>query len=101
MGSEMCIRDSLSLELVKFTFGIFNSKAREKAYTWRVLGAVPKFRASKTAASEAIEQSSHVEAAGYLTPSDSEEEEEDVRKFMHDYFEFDACIDSDDDEEAI
>ena len=93
--------ENLSLELVKFTFGIFNSKAREKAYTWRVLGAVPKFRASKTAAAKGIELSSHVEAGGYLTPSDSEDETADMRKFIHDYFEFDAHINSEDDEATM
>ena len=35
-----------------------------------------------------------MEAGGYITPSDSEDETSNVRQFMHDYFEFEINLSS-------
>ena len=100
-GCVTGFNENLSLELVKFTFGIFNSKAREKDYTWRVLGAVPQYQAVKTAAEEGIQASSHVEAAGYVTPTDSEDEDAGNLRTFTGEFEFGDCINSSDDEDDM
>ena len=67
------LNENLGLELVKFTLGIFNSKAREKYCSWRVLGAIPQFQSVKTDAAAATEPSGHIEAEGHVTESDSDQ----------------------------
>ena len=94
------LNENLSLELFKFTIGIFNSKAREKDYTWRVLGAVPQFQSVKADAASATEQSGHIEASGYVTESDSDNDTSDVRRFLHE-FEVGDYINSDDDPDTM
>ena len=99
-GCVTGLNENLGLELVKFTLGIFNSKAREKDYTWRVLGAVPQYQAVKADAAAAIESSSHIEAGGYVTESDSDEDTPNVRRFTHE-FEVGDYINSSDEEEEM
>ncbi len=99
-GCVTGFNENLSLELVKFSLGIFTSKAREKECTWRVLGAVPQFQAVKSDAARAIQSSGHVEADGYVTETDSEQEGTDVRRFLHE-FEFGDYINSSDEEDEM
>ena len=94
------LNENLSLDLFKFTIGTFNSKAREKDHTWRVLGAVPQFQSVKADAASAIEQSGHIEASGYVTESDSDNDTSDVRRFLHE-FEVGDYINSDDDPDTM
>jgi len=95
------LNENLGLELVKFTLGIFNSKAREKSYTWRVLGAIPQYQSVKADAAAAIESSGHIEAGGYVTESDSDgEDTPNVRRFLHE-FEVGDYINSSDEEEDM
>ena len=67
---------NLSLEIVKFTLGIFNNKARNKECCWRNMGAVPKYVEAKSAAKESIRQSTHTAATDYLTDSDADDDDD-------------------------
>ena len=67
---------NLSLEIVKFTLGIFNNKARNKECCWRNMGAVPKYVPAKSAAKESIRHSTHTEATHYVTDSDADSDDE-------------------------
>lgn len=87
--------ENLQIEFMKFTLGIFNAKARDKGYTWRNLGAVPQFQKIKAKAVELLEKSSHVDATGYLSESDSEDE-----AFTKE-FECGEYIDSEDEEDEM
>ena len=49
-GCVTGFNENLAIEFMKFTLGIFNSQAREKACTWRNLGAVPQFLKTKAKA---------------------------------------------------
>ena len=69
---------NLSLEIVKFTLGIFNNKARNKECCWRNMGAVPKYVEAKSAAKESIRQSTHTAATDYLTDSDADEDDDSL-----------------------
>lgn len=90
--------ENLAIELVKFTLGIFTSKARDKDYTWRNLGAIPQFQKVKAKAAELIQQSRHVDADGYLSFSESEPEDSPIIRD----FDYEPYIDSsEDDEDAI
>jgi hypothetical protein len=53
-GCVTGFNENLSIELMKVTLGIFNSKARDKEYTWRNLGAVPQFQTVKAKAVEKL-----------------------------------------------
>jgi hypothetical protein len=77
--------ENLSMEFFKITLGIFNSKARDKDYTWRILGAVPQYQKVKAKATEMIATSGHLDAEGYLTPSDWEDDDQILCKFRQDY----------------
>ena len=68
--------ENLSLEILKFTLGIFRGSSRIRKGFWRNLGAVPTYEKAKAGAREYIQGSSHAEAADYLTDSDSEDDEE-------------------------
>ncbi len=93
--------ENLSIELVKFTFGIFNSRARAKDYTWRNLGAVPQFHKVKAKAAELLEKSDHLDARGYLSYSDSGDDSDGPVRKVHEEFDFGAYIDSDGSESDI
>ena len=90
---------ALSIEFLKFTFGIFNSKAREKNFTWRTLGAFPEYETRLSKAARAIHTSSHTSAKSYFTDTESEEDD-DSRPFVPD-FAVGAYIDSSDDEDDM
>ena len=90
--------ENLAIELVKFTLGIFTSKARDKDYTWRNLGAIPQFQKVKAKAAELIQESQHVDADGYVSFSESEPEDGHMTRD----FDYERYIDSSEsDEEAI
>ena len=74
-GTVTGSQQALSIELVKFTLGIFNREARGKDHMWRNLGIVPRYEQKKAQARTEIAESSHFEASCYLT--DGEEEEDD------------------------
>ena len=71
---------NLSLEIVKFTLGIFNRKARDKEHCWRNMGAVPKYVSAKTRAKDGIRESSHTKATDYLTDSDDDSDADDIKE---------------------
>ena len=90
--------ENLAIELVKFTLGIYTSKARDKDYTWRNLGAIPQFQKIKAKAAELIQQSRHVDADGYLSFGESEPEDSPIIRD----FDYEPYIDSsEEDEDAI
>ena len=100
-GCVTGMNQNLSIELVKFTLGIFNSKARDKDCAWRNLGAVPQYQHIKAKAAEMIEKSGHLDAEGYLSVSESENEDTlDVRNFTGE-FDVEQYINSSDDEEEM
>ena len=70
---------NLQLEIVKFTLGVFNGKARDKGIFWRNLGAVPNYSKSKSQAKENMRNSAHRDARTYLSDSESEDEPENNR----------------------
>lgn len=99
-GCVTGFNENLAIEFMKFTFGIFNSKARDKDYLWRNLGAVPQHQQMRAKAAQRIQKSGHIDALEYLSVSDSDVENPNLRKFTHD-FEFERYINSSDDEEDI
>ena len=58
---------NLSLELVKFTCGIFTAEARDRGHLWRNLGAMPKVRESKAKATDILGKSSNADARNYVS----------------------------------
>jgi len=52
----------LNITAVKFTFGIFNRKAREKNHMWRTLGYIPEILAKRSRARRIYVDSGHVDA---------------------------------------
>ena len=100
-GCVTGFNENLAIEFVKFTLGIFTSKAREKEYTWRNLGAVPQFMKVRAKAAELLEKSGHLNASEYLSMSESEgEDTPNVRKFTTE-FDVGPYINSSDDEEDM
>ena len=57
---------NLSIEILKFTLGIFNAKCREKDSCWRNLGYVHKVMTGKNTAEQFVRESSHVDSQKYL-----------------------------------
>ena len=53
----------LKITAVKFTFGIFKRKARERHHMWRILGYVPEVSAKKTRGQRLFKESRHADAA--------------------------------------
>lgn len=100
-GCVTGFNENLAIEFVKFTLGIFTSKAREKEYTWRNLGAVPQFMKVRAKAAELLRKSSHLNANEYLSMSESDgEDTPNVRKFTKE-FDVGPYINSSDDEEEM
>jgi hypothetical protein len=84
-GCVTGFNENLSIELMNFMVGIFNSKARDKEYTWRNLGAVRQFQKVKAKAVENLEKLGHIDADGYLSLSESDDDTTNVRKFLREY----------------
>lgn len=61
---------SLSIEILKVTFGIFNLEFRDKPHAWRALGYVQKIQNQKGEAQKILRESEHSEAANYLLDPD-------------------------------
>ena len=62
---------NMSVELVKFTLGLFNYEAREKERFWRNLGAVPKLDSGALKKARSfITDSEHHEADDYLSDAE-------------------------------
>lgn len=100
-GCVTGFNENLAIEFVKFTLGIFTSKAREKEYTWRNLGAVPQFMRVRAKAAELLQKSGHLNANEYLSMSESEgEDTPNIRKFTTE-FDVGPYINSSDDEEDM
>lgn len=99
-GCVTGFNENLAIEFMKFTFGIFNSKARDKDYVWRNLGAVPQFQKVRAKAAQQIQKSGHVDALEYLSVSDSDVDNPNLRKFTHD-FDYERYINSSDNEEEM
>ena len=57
---------NLSIEIFKFTLGIFTAKCREKDSCWRNLGYVHSELKGKKTAEEFVRESSHVDSQKYL-----------------------------------
>ena len=97
-----------NIELLKFTLGIFNAKARDKDHLWRILAAIPEYETDLTKAAAAIARSTHTEANCYVTDDESDDDDgvdgadkdPDLRHFVPD-FAVGAYIDSSDDEDDI
>jgi hypothetical protein len=60
-GCVMGQIDDLPIEALKFTLGIFNTKARDRACFWHVLGYVTKHLREKSAGEEMIRDSQHAD----------------------------------------
>ena len=63
---------NLSLEILKFTLGIFKSKSRDKGAFWRNLGAVPRYEKAKKRSRLLMQRSANKDAKDCLTDSDSD-----------------------------
>ena len=63
---------NLSLEILKFTLGIFKAKSRDKGAFWRNLGAVPRYERAKKKSRQILEGSANLDARDCLTDSDSD-----------------------------
>ena len=63
---------NLSLEILKFTLGIFKAKSRDKGAFWRNLGAVPRYEKAKKKSRQLLEASGNSDARDCLTDSDSD-----------------------------
>lgn len=100
-GCVTGMNQNLSIEMMKFTLGIFNSKARDKDCAWRNLGAVPQYQHVKAKAVEMIEQSGHRDASGYLSLSESENEDTLNNRNFTGEFDVEQYINSSDDEEEM
>ena len=73
---------NMSMELVKFTLGLFTYEAREKERCWRNLGAVPKLDSGALKKARSfITDSEHYEAIDYL--SDDESPPGDAKSVRH------------------
>ena len=59
---------NMSIEILKFTIGLFKGKTRNKAWAWRVAGFVKKLVVKKKKAEEFIRQSGHSDANNVLSP---------------------------------
>ena len=85
-GCVTGFNENLAIEFMKFTLGIFNSKARDKEYTWRNLGAVPQFQRVRAKAVELLQKSGHRDANDYVSMSESDgEDTPNVRKFTEEF----------------
>ena len=69
--------DHLPIEILKFTLGIFNAKARDKVFSWRNLGYVTKFLGEETEAQTIVRDSGHMDGDFYLPGTQPEESEEE------------------------
>ena len=74
-GCVTGFNENLSIKFMKFTFGIFNSKARDKQWAWCNLGAVAQYQPVRAKAVEMIEKLGHLDADWYLSVSESEAED--------------------------
>jgi hypothetical protein len=52
----------LPITPLRITLGIFNRKAREKGYSWRVLGYVPAYLVEEATGNRTLHQSGHMES---------------------------------------
>lgn len=92
---------ALSIEFMKCTLGIFNSKAREKGYTWRNVGAIPEYEDLISKSEQILRESTHEEAKSYLSdPESVDEEGENESRFVPD-FSVEQYIDSSGEEDEI
>ncbi len=69
--------DHLPIEIMKFTIGIFNAKARDKVYAWRNLGYVTKFLGEETEAQDIVRDSGHMDGGFYVSDAESESADEE------------------------
>lgn len=60
----------LSIEILKFTVGLFNMECRRKGYAWRNLGYLPRIITGKTRANQLLRKSGHVDAQKYMMDPD-------------------------------
>jgi hypothetical protein len=58
--------NNLSIEILKFTVSVLNSKARSKHHAWKRLGFVPNQVKDKGKVDGMIKQSNHVDAGKYV-----------------------------------
>lgn len=68
---------NLSLEILKFTLGIFKSQSRDKGSFWRNLGAIPSYQRAKKRSLQSIARSANKDAKSYLTDSEPEDDAPD------------------------
>ena len=54
--------DNLPVEALQFSFGIFNRKARDKDYMWRILGYIPQVSAGLTQGMQMFLNSGHMDS---------------------------------------
>ena len=63
--------DKCHVEQLKFTLGIFNRRARDKACAWRMAGYVPNFSKSNSRGKKLLQETMH--SAAHLMPTDEKE----------------------------
>ena len=61
--------DNLPIEALKFTFGIFTRKARDRAWMWRTFGYVPQVSKARTQGEKMFMESGHMDT--YLMGKES------------------------------
>ena len=99
-GCVTGLNQNLSIEIMKFTLGIFTSEARDKDYTWRSLGAVPQNLRVREQAKDLIAKSGHSDAIVYLEVPEAVDEEP-VERIHTREFDVEPYINSSDDEDSI
>ena len=84
--------DSLPIEALKVTLGIYNSVTRNKEIAWRNVGYVTHFLKEDTQGIDFVKESSHIDAAIYL----SDESDVDDTALLANFQEESEGPDSDD-----
>lgn len=76
-GAVTGMYDHLPIEALKFTVGILNSRARDKAFVWKNLGYVTKFLGEETEAKDIVRESSHMDADCYVSDVETWDSDEE------------------------
>lgn len=70
--------DSLPMEAMKFTLGIFNRKSRDKHYFWKKIGYMTTYQPEKSNGQVMLEESKNIDAKSYLSDDSDGEDDADA-----------------------
>ena len=83
--------DKLEVTAFKFTFGIFNRKARDLLWIWKTLGVVPNYSKEASRAKKMMQESQHIAGTG-LYLSDGEGEDDNAEDSAHNAQDFHSLM---------